>query len=172
MPLTIAYANNNPEIVFQSKVPDVQGPWCTPRSLCKADRYLSDLSGGSNDVPTDPTTLEEIGGLMGEAATRHLVNTIRLAQDMPKFEAIVANPDKVKVPDRPDASMLICFNLAHRVDENNAKQVIQYVERFAKEFGVTFAKAACNRMNKLVNTPAFQSWAMKNASLMAIIAKK
>ena len=40
MPLTIAFANQHPEVVFTSGVPEKQGPWCTPRSLVAADRLL------------------------------------------------------------------------------------------------------------------------------------
>jgi len=44
MPLTIAFANQNPHIVFSDTVPEKQGPWCTPRSLVMADRILSRLT--------------------------------------------------------------------------------------------------------------------------------
>jgi len=101
-----------------------------------------------------------------------LINTIKLDKEMPKYERIVADPEKVKVPERPDALMLVCFTLAHRVSEKDAAAVIKYVERMPKEFGVVFARSACHRVNTLVKTPAFNAWAFKNASLMAAIAKK
>lgn len=173
LPITVAFARTNPEVVFQSKVPDKQGPWCTPRSLMRTDRYLqvaAKYNGG--EVPMDAVTMENISGSIGEAAMIQFSNTIRLANDMPKLEEIILHPTTVKVPERPDAQMLVAFNLAHRVNQENAGQVIKYVERMPKEFAVTFAKAACNRDVKLVMTPSFQAWAMKNSSLMAIIARK
>ncbi|MGZ3675126.1 MAG: ATP-binding protein [Ktedonobacterales bacterium] len=171
-PMTQAFTSSNAEVVLHSKVPEKQGPWCTPRSLVKADRYMQLLAGPNGDFPTDPTILEELNGLIGEAATRQYQNTIRLAQDMPKFSTIIASPDKVKVPERPDAQMLVCFELAHKVDKDTAAPVIKYVDRFPKEFAVTFTRAACNRNPKLVTEPAFNGWCLKNASLMAIITAK
>ena len=90
---------------------------------------------------------------------------------MPKFEKIVSEPDKVKVPDKPDALMLIAYNLAHRVDDKTIAPVIKYMERMPKEFAVTFMKAAVNRKSSIVATPPVQKWALENASLMAAIAK-
>lgn len=171
-PTTRGFANSNAEIVFKGEVPEKQGPWCTPRSLVKADRYLQVLVGPNGDFPTDATTLEEIGGIIGEGATRQYVNTIRLQQEMPKFETIVANPEKVKVPDAPDAQMLVIFNLAHRVTADNCEKVIKYVDRYPKEFAVTFTSSACNRDPKLISTPAFNSWCMRNASLVTVITRK
>lgn len=171
-PLTIAFVSSNAETVLHSKVPDKQMPWCTPRSLVQFDSYMQLLQGPSGDFPTDSDILIEGNGMIGEGAMRQFINTIRLAQDMPKFSQIVAAPDKVKVPEKPDAQMLVCFELAHRVDKDSALPVIKYIERMPKEFAVTFARAACNRDPKLVSTPAFNAWCMRNASLMAIIARK
>jgi hypothetical protein len=173
LPLTIAFANNNPEIVFSGKVPEKQGPWCTPRSLMDSDFTLRMFADKDGNVPIkDKLLFEEITGKIGEAATIQLVNTIKLAQDMPKFDVIVADPMKAKLPERADAKMLVAFNLAHRVTKENAGPVVTYMSRMEKEFGVTFAKAACNKSSELVTTPAFQKWAMENSSLMALIAKK
>jgi hypothetical protein len=171
-PITIGFANTNPQIVFHAEVPKKQGPWCTPRSLVKADRYLqgkAQYNGG--EIKLDPTSNEIVAGIIGEGAQVQYVNSIKLAQQMPKFEDICRNPEKVKVPEAPDAAMLVCFNLAHRVDEKTAEPVIKYVERFPKEFAVTFARAACNRNAMLVTTKAFNAWSMRNSSLVALLTQ-
>jgi hypothetical protein len=173
LPLTIAFANNNPEIVFTGKVPEKQGPWCTPRSLMAVDFYLRMFADPEGNVPIkDKLLFENITGKIGEAATVQLTNTIKLSQDMPKYATIVANPMTAKLPERVDAKMLVAFNLAHRVTKEDADSIVKYMSRMEKEFGVTFAKAACNKSSVLVTTPAFQKWAYENSSLMALIAKK
>lgn len=173
LPLTIAFANNNPEIVFSGKVPDKQGPWCTPRSLMAGDRYMRRLADKDGMVNVkDKLLFENLAGKLGEAATVQLTNTIKLGQDMPKYDVIIADPMKAKLPERPDALMLVCFKLAHMVTKDDAEPVCKYVARMPKEFGVTFTKAACNKNNQLVTSPAFQKWAWDNASLMAHITKK
>lgn len=166
--LTRAFANTNVQIVFTDGVPDKQGPWCTPRSLVEADRYMQAISpeGGFND---DELTLEEVSGMIGEAATAQFASFIKLEREMPSFDKIVADPTGTKTPDKPDAQMLVCYNLAHRVDKNTIGPVVKYVERLPKEFGVIFGKAAVGRDMALVAAPGMAKWVKENASLLAQI---
>lgn len=171
-PITQAFANQNVQIVFSDGVPDKQGPWCTPRSLVEADDYLRVLGDTSEgNFPDDFDTVEEIGGMIGEAAAAQLFAFVKLEREMPKFEDIVADPAKVKLPKAADAQMLVCFNLAHRVRAETAVPVVEYVNRMPPEFGVIFAKSAVGRDASLVATKGFMSWVTKNAALMAAIGK-
>lgn len=169
-PLAQSFTAQYPEIVLSGKVPDKQGPWCTPRSLVAADEFMqvkAKYNGG--DLPNDPLTQEEVAGMIGIASATFFAH-VKLQHEMPKYEVIVANPDKAKVPTKPDGKMLMCYNLAHRVTKGDIEPVVKYIQRLEKEFAVTFAKAACKRDNLLVGTPAMQKWAMENSSLMAAIA--
>lgn len=169
-PLIVAFANQHPEIVFTKGVPDKQGPWCTPRSLVRAGKLLGVKALHNNrQTPDDPVTQETVAGIIGVAAASALFAFVKLEREMPSFERIVAAPEEAKVPKAADAQMLICYNLAHRVDDKTAKPVIKYVERLGKEFSVTFAKSACQRMPTLVMNPAFQEWAKNNSSMMATL---
>lgn len=169
-PLTIAFANQNPHIVFADGVPEKQGPWCTPRSLVMADRLLTSLS-NNGVAPEDASAVELVSGMIGQAAAAQYFAFVRLEREMPKYEAIIANPDKVKVPEKPDAQMLVVYNLAHRVKEDHLAQVIEYIERMPKEFSLTFAMTIGKRAPMLIASKPMQSWALKNASLMAAITK-
>lgn len=171
-PITMAFANQNTHIVWSDGVPEKQGPWCTPRSLVSADQYLQLVSkhNSGKGFPDDSITMEEVTGMIGAGATAQLFAFVRLDREMPKFETIVKDPMAVKVPEKPDAQMLVCYNLAHRVDTETAEPVIRYVDRMPKEFAVTFAQTACRRDYALLRHPAVNAWAQKNASLMAALA--
>lgn len=172
MPLTVAFANQNPHIVFSDGVPEKQGPWCTPRSLVMADTMLRTMAKSNGDeMPVAGAALELVGGLMGSGAAAQYFSFVRLEREMPKYERIIADPKKAKLPEKPDAQMLVAFNLAHRVKPDDAAAVVAYMDRMPKEFGVTFATAACKRDITLVTAPAFQKWAATNSSLMASIAR-
>jgi hypothetical protein len=171
-PLTIAFSNSNPQIVLAEKVPDKQGPWCTPRSMVQADQYMQLVASENNgQFQDDSTIVEEVAGMIGQGSAAQFFASVRLEREMPKFDKIIADPTKCKIPEKPDAQMLVCYTLAHRVSKETASPVITYVERMPKEFAVTFAKAACNRDASLVTTQAFNKWALNNASLMAAIAR-
>lgn len=167
-PLTMAFAAQNPQIVFAGQVPEKQGPWCTPRSLVMLDRKMRVKEKRVGHFPDDAHTVEGAMGLIGPAAAQYFA-FVRLEKEMPRFEAIVAKPTDVKVPQKPDAQMLVVYNLAHRVDAKTLSPVIQYVERMPKEFAVTFAKAACKRNPELVIEPGMRKWTTQNASLMAAL---
>lgn len=170
MPLSITFAKQNPQIVFQDGVPAEQGPWTTPRSLVMADKLLrikAKRNGGV--IPDTPEVAEQIQGIMGAGAAQYF-GFIKLEREMPKYEAIVKNPGGVKVPSRPDAQMLVCYSLAFQIQIKDAAPVLEYIERLPKEFAVTFATTACKKQPRLVAQPAFDQWARKNSSLMAAIA--
>lgn len=170
MPLTIAFATQNPQIVFDDKVPAEQGPWTTPRSLCMVDRLLQvKMKRNGGVVPDDAATAEQMHGIMGAGAGQYL-GFIKLEREMPKYEDIVKDPKGVKVPSKPDAQMLACYSLAHQIKPKDAAAVVEYMERLPKEFAVTFATTACKKQPMLVAEPAFDKWARQNSSLMAAIA--
>lgn len=169
-PVYQAFANQNVQIVWSDGVPEKQGPWCTPRSLCEAAEYHQLLAGQGN-LPDDGVTMEEIAGFMGEAATAALFAFVKLEREMPAYRDIVSNPGACKVPQKPDACMLVSYNLAHRVTLEECDAVITYMDRLPKEFAVTFGKAAVAKNPKLVTTPGFVKWIKENASLMAQIGQ-
>lgn len=169
-PLFIAFAVQNPHVVFADGVPEKQGPWCTPRSLVMASQVLAHLAGAGKAIPTDASAVELTAGLIGEGAAAQLFAFVRLGQEMPSFDEIIKDPKKAKVTTKPDANMLICYQLASRVDIDTAEPVVEYIERLPKEFAVTFAKTAGRRNPKLVSTKAFGNWCRNNASLVTLLA--
>lgn len=169
MPLTIAFATQNPQIVFAEGVPAEQGPWTTPRSLCMADKLLQTKAARNGGIiPDDASTVEQIHGIMGAGAAQYFA-FVKLEREMPKYEDIVKDPQRVKVPTKPDAQMLVCYSLAHQIKIKDAGPVVEYMERMPKEFAVTFATTACKRQPVLVAEKAFDTWARANSSLMAAI---
>lgn len=172
LPLTKAFASQNPQIVFTEGVPEKQGPWCTPRSLEMADRVLQAMTvtnGGK--LRTDALAVESIAGLIGQAAAAQFFAFVRLENELPKYEAIVKDAKGTKIPEKPDAQMLLCYNLAHRVTPKDADPVIEYVQRMPKDFAVTFVKSAASRDASLIVTPGFRDWIKSNAALLAVVGK-
>lgn len=170
-PTTITFAVQNPHIVFSDGVPEKQGSWCTPRSLVETDRLLQAMADPEGNIPTHSRAITYAAGGIGEAAAAQLFAFIRLGQEMPPLEDIVKRPKDTKLPDKPDAQMLVCYSLAARIDAATAEPIIQYVERMPKEFALTFARAACNRDYKLAITPPFRAWTQRNSTLMAAISR-
>jgi hypothetical protein len=171
LPETLTFIEANPNVVFEP-LPEKQGPWCTPRGVAGADRYLRGLAEANGGViPTDATTIEEVAGDIGPGAAAQYFAMIRLGLEMPKYEAIVQNPTSVKVPNKIDAQMLVSHSLAARVSVKDAGQVLKYVDRMPKEFAVSFARSAIQREARLATSPDFAKWIGANSALISLMQR-
>lgn len=171
--VTTTFTKQNPVVVLQSDVPEKQGPWCTPRSLCEFDDYLRVATEFNNNVvPNDPIIKEEAEGSIGVAAAAQYFSFIKMELEAPSLQEILANPSGTAVPMRPDMQMLMCYKMAFAITKDNCGPIIEYMDRFGKEFAVTFAVSACQRQSKLALAPPFHRWAASNASLLAAISSK
>lgn len=168
-PLFISFTNQNVNVVFTPDVPAEQGPWCTPRSLVLLYKMFDKMRDGDGRIPTDKLAIELASGMIGKAAAAALFAHIKLGHEMPSFEDIINNPTKTRVTNKPDAGILITYNLAARVNDKNADPIVTYMERMPKEFAVSFAKAACRRDPTVIYTKAFEGWSNRNSSLMTAL---
>lgn len=179
-PLFIAFAVRNPEVTFSGRVPEKQGPYCTPRSLVMASNLMQH-SGfidprtsqfvGLDDESTETVINEMLSGLIGAPATNALLTWARMKTEVPEFEQIVQDPKGAFIPDRPDAKMLVAYDMAHRVDEETVGKVIDYALRLPKEFQLVFGTAAVKRNFRLLQTKAFmEKFIPENQGIIALVA--
>jgi len=168
-PLFVAFADKNPEIVFSNTLPETQMPFCTPRSFVKLSQVLPTFIDSKGKLQHDTTTTEVATGMIGVAAATKFMQWILLHNESPDFDEVIRDPEGTPVPDRPDAKLMVCYELAHKVDRRTMPRVIMYVRRYPAEFAVTFAKAATRRDYDLINVPSMAQWVQKNASLLNAI---
>ena len=168
-PLFVAFASKYPEIVFSNKVPDKQGPFCTPRSLVNLSRVLPKRVDAQGKMKVDSIGNEIITGAIGQAAGMQLSAWIKLRHETPDWEDILRDPTGIAIPAKPDAQLMVCYECAHKVDPKTAAKCVAFIKRLPAQFSVTFAKAAVKRNYDLINTTAFMDWVSKNASLLNAI---
>lgn len=98
--------------------------FCSPRSLEKASNIVK-----QRDVLGD-SLLAALCGTVGEAGARDLEANVMLADSMPRFAAILADPVKCKLPDGAGAYFLMAFSLAARASADNLDTIMKYINRF------------------------------------------
>ena len=172
LPEVITFGKDHPTLLFMEK-PDIQGPWCTPRSLHQAEIHLRALMEcfALDRIPTDPLTEEEIAGGIGSAAAAALIQTIREGQELPSYPSIVANPTGMAVPNSPSLKRLLAYKLADSLKDKDMKPILAYMSRFETEFQVIFARFAINKDFERVFQDDMGAWCDKHASLIAIVQK-
>ena len=171
MPVMKSWAATHPEIVFEPE-PKEQGPWCMPRTLCDADRYLQCVMAENNGtIPTDGGTIETLSGIIGMAATQSLIGHLQFRLELPSYAEIVADPDNTPVPKKADLLLLMAYELAGYTQIPDLAACIKYVQRLPKDMAVTYVSSLLRRDYKnIINTPAMQGWINRNAALVSIIA--
>jgi hypothetical protein len=159
-PWIIAFAKFKPGLVFADTVPDKSGPFCTPRTLCKVGHLVGKL-----DMPL---LIEAAAGYIGAGAGAEFIAFLRVAEDLPKFEDIIDNPEKCPIPprDKLDAQYAVMQMIAHRVDKKSAIPAFRYLKRMTKEFQVAGLKAALRRAPDMVQTTEFSQWLRDNRELV------
>lgn len=178
LPVTKAWAKQDGgKTLFEAK-PERQGPWCNPRSLTMADRYvqtITELCNGETPVK-ESSFVEGLEGYIGMGATVSYCSHLQFALDLPSYETVVADPDNTLVPNKADLQMLMAYQLAGRCKVEHLPQVIRYMTkggtpRMPQDMAVTFVSSLLRRDYKtMVNEPAMQAWIAKNAHLVSIIA--
>jgi hypothetical protein len=172
LPEVITFGREHPLLLFQDK-PEIQGPWCTPRSLHQAEIHLRALmeAFALDHIPTDPLTEEELAGGIGSAAAAALITTIRMGQELPDYKDIIANPTGAHVPAKPDLKRLLAYKMADSLKNEDMKPALTYMSRFETEFQVIFARLAINKDFSRTFDDHMGAWCDKHASLIAIIQK-
>lgn len=158
--IAIAFAKHRPNLIFQDEVPEKSGPFCSPRSFVKS-QYLID------ELPQD-LFVDAVSGYIGEGAAAEFCSFMRVVDELPSFDEIVAAPGTCKLPksDRPDAQFATMQMIAHRVDDATATPAFNYLKRMPEEFQVAGLKATLKRQPQVLNNKDFAQWVKDNKKLI------
>lgn len=170
LPLVKAWAATHPEILFE-KEPEKQGPWCNPRSLCAADRYLQVKFASTGKQEVDPSTMETLAGTIGMAATQSLAAHLQFRLELPSYEDVIADPDNAPLPTKADLLLLMAYEMAGYTKPEDLTPAIRYIQRLPKDMSITYVSSLLRRDYKgMINQPAMSAWIAKNASLVSLIS--
>lgn len=175
-PITIAFADKFPEVVFKPAVPDAQGAFCTPRSLCRANdaliQWAKAVHGVTNveKLPLGPIEMRMLAGWVGEADASTFAAFARTADQLPSIQEIIKDPTKARLPakERPDAALIVVSQLALTMKKETVKPFLQYTSRLPAEFQVAFVKKCYSRPTEvktsLIMTKEYSEWAARNTT--------
>jgi len=168
-PLFTSFAERYPNVVFTNTVPDIQGPFVTPRSLVKCQNVVKRRTDAAGEILVDEIMTEIANGYLGNGATAQLIAWLKVKTETPSWHDIITKPDQVEIPHRADACLMSCHECAHHVDMKTIRQVVIYMRRLPKEFAMTFAQAAVDRLPRLIIDRAMIDWSKENRSLLNVL---
>jgi hypothetical protein len=115
--------NERNPYIFDPRVGNVKA-FCSPRSLAKASNLVR------NRARLGDSLIPFLAGTIGEAAARDMEALINLADQLPAYADVVANPKKCKLPTGAGAYFIMAFMLAGRISKTDANQVLEYLDRW------------------------------------------
>jgi len=133
--------------------------FCSPRSLHKVSHLIAarDVLGGA--------LLPALIGTIGEAAARDMEAMVHLSDQIPSYDAVVANPAKTKLPTGVGGYFLMAFLLAGRVKPETLDAVLEYIERWESfEASTLFVTTLATNRQKV-------GWACANRAFTQRAAK-
>lgn len=152
---------DNPYI-FNPKKP--QSAFVSPRSLETASDIVNART--QNDAES---IIAALSGTLGEAAARDIQAYIEFADQLPTWEATIADPKNTNVPTSPGACAIVVFGAISRIDKQSITPFMEYMQRFSPEWQAVFAINLSKTPSKQAiafSCKAFADWVAKNQDLL------
>ena len=134
----------------------------TPRSWA----YVSTIL----DLPVDAQVRSSlIAGAVGEGAANVFEGHLRLWEQVPDLDEVLADPENAPVPhgeNAPGITYALAAKLSRIINEKNADAAITYLRRLPVEYGVVAMKEATAVNEKLFMAKPVRKWFADNSSLM------
>jgi len=114
--------NDNPYIFKPSKP---QLSFVSPRSLAKSSIIVE-----KRDDLGENATISALSGTIGVSASADMNAFLRLERDLPKFDDILDNPDKVKIPEQISAQLMLMFQATDKLKtQDDLSKFMKFVNR-------------------------------------------
>ena len=98
-------------------------------------------------VTSDSVLLLE--SLLGEAVARNFVTYCKLFKNLPTFQAILANPDKIEISKDIGTQWAILGMVTYSIDETNQDKCEVFLRRLPMELQIVALKEIKNRQPKV-----------------------
>lgn len=172
-PMMVAFAKQFPGVVFADKVPNTDGPFCTPRSFVSAADIIAEVAGVDDQgrpnmsVPVTSLVQQIVAGDIGEGACAQLFGFLKVGDQLPTIDQIEKDPMKAKCPTDLSAAYAAMQLVIHHAAPLNVDKLWTYCERLPKELQVSAAKTLVDKgKGVLINSKALNNWIMSNKALI------
>ena len=152
--------HDNP-YVFNPSKPQIS--FVSPRSLAKCDPIIK--AGLSENV-----MLGLLAGTVGEAAARDMMTFVSLNTNVTQFDDVIADPEKVKIPDDIAPLLLMIFQGLDGIDSqdklNKFQKFINRIENVEVQtvWFVMLLRSSKARMARV--NPEVNKWSIENHGLL------
>ena len=148
------------EFIFNPKRPDQ--PFVSPRSLFKSSNIVK-----NRNVMTENMLKVALAGTIGKPAAASMASYIHVADTLPLWEEIVADPKTAKLPESPAAQCILAYSAIQRIDRESVTKWFEYMKRASSELQSVFVLSGIKSKKRdlLMSSKAFVDWATEKQYL-------
>jgi len=152
----LSFLRDRPDLLHKFEPTGDIRPFPTPRSWFAVSALLE------LDLPVQER-VEMIKGDVGEEAAMVFETHLRVYENMPRIDDILAGKD-VPLPKEMNVRYCIAMGLATRLSHENFDKAWGFLEKMPAEIQTLTIKLAYKRDNGLTRAAAFSKWAIANQS--------
>lgn len=154
----IAFAHFRPALLTTFKpTPDIVNGPC-PRTFANAGKLINAGLEG----------LEDLTGAVGEGCAIEMRGFFQYWDQLPNLDAVIADPEKARVPTEPAARYAVVTGLVEKVTPTNVGRIFKYGKRLPKDFSILLGRDCIRKDPSIQNTKAFVKWAVDNKDILAV----
>ena len=175
-PEVIAWVNRFPQVlasytdggqgdnpyIFNPRKP--MGAFVSPRSLETASNIVRTRKQNDHE-----SIIAALTGAIGESGARDMQAYIEFSDQLPTWEATIADPKNTRIPTSSGACAIVVFGAIARITKESITPFMAYLERFEPEwqsvFAINIAKTP-TKQNIAFSCKAFADWVAKNQDLL------
>lgn len=131
----------------------------SPRSWEFVSRILS-------ASPEEEVLYALLCGTVGEGAAAECLSFLRMIDELPDADAVLANPAEIPLPEEPAVVYAMCESVARKANTETMPRITMLATRLPVEFGVLLMRDAAAKDPTIVETEAFQGWACANSDVL------
>lgn len=121
---------------------------------------ISELEYAAEELAS-PVTAEEITGSVGSGPGMQFLTFKKVVGRLATIEEVLANPDKVKVPEKIDELYALCMIVSLRCKIEDLKAVYTFAQRVQMDMQAFMLKTMMGRKNfGLINTETYRDWVL------------
>lgn len=115
-------------------------------------------------MPVPPEKYPLIAGTIGEGGATDFIAYLKMYQDLPTFDQILANGKTMNLPKEKGTMFATTAMITANIDESNAAQLMGYVNRLDVEFAMIILFQATKKNPRLLMITEVRDWFDKNGT--------
>jgi len=174
-PELLAFVRQYPDVMASYKDPSQKDNMYIYNPKTPQKSYFSQRSGhrASNILKkrhkiTRNSLIAGLCGTIGESAARDLLAYVEVADKLPTWDEVIADPKGAPVPTNAAALCIMAYGAVQKIERGNIGAWFEYLKRTPKElqsvFCVTTSKNE-DKKNILMTSTAFINWMRENQYL-------